>query len=125
LNTENNNPIFTREAYYEGKLDSFCLREKFMFYPELSLPNDFQKQLVNEYTNKQIENFEYSPSNPNSINSLYINKTYYDKIIDKSKSVPDFQLKPGVKLSDIKPFNLWENYRFVMTWKPWNPNQTK
>ncbi len=125
LNTENNNPIFTREAYYEGKLDSFCLREKFMFYPDLSLPNDYQKQLVNEYTNKQIENFEYSPSNPNSIHSLYINKTYYDKIIDKSKSVTDFQLKPGIKLSDIKPFDLWENYRFVMTWKSWNPNQTK
>ena len=129
LHMQNNPPIFTKEAYYDGKLDSICLKEKFMYYPELSLPTDYEKQMANAYTNKQIEKQEYTPTNPNSINSRYVNKTYFDLVKHKSKSYPGFysmhELKPGIKLSDIKPFDLWENYRFVMTWKPWNPNQTK
>ena len=129
LHMQNNPPIFTKEAYYDGKLDSICLKEKFMYYPELSLPTDYEKQMANAYTNKQIEKQEYTPTNPNSINSRYVNKTYFDLVKHKSKSYPGFysmhELKPGIKLSDIKPFDLWENYRFVLTWKPWNPNQTK
>ena len=124
------NNVFTKEAYYAGELDSICLKEKFMYYPVLSLPTEYEKQMANTYTNKQLEKQEYTPTNPNSINSTYVNKTYFDLVKHKSKSFPNgyyttYELKPGIKLSDIKPFNLWENYRFVMTWKPWNLNQTK
>jgi hypothetical protein len=124
------NNVFTKEAYYAGELDSICLKEKFMYYPVLRLPTEYEKQLANTYTTKQLQKSEYAPTNPNSINSLYVNKTYFDLVKHKSKSFPNgyyttYELKPGIKLSDIKPFDLWENYRFVMTWKPWNPNQTK
>ena len=126
----NNPPIFTKEAYYTGKLDSICLKEKFMYNPVVSVPTEHQKQVANSYTNKQLEKGEYAPTNPNSIYSSYVNKIYYDLIQHKSKSFPTgyyriYELKKGVKTSDIKPFDLWENYRFVLTWQPWNPNQTK
>ena len=130
LHMQNNPPIFTREAYYAGKLDSICLKEKFMFYPVVSVPTEKQKQLANIYTQKQLEKGEYAPTNPNSIYSSYVNHTYFDKVKHKSKTFPGgnysvYELKEGVKLSDIKPFELWENYRFVLTWKQWTPNQTK
>lgn len=130
LHMQNNPPIFTREEYYAGKLDSICLKEKFMFYPVVSVPTEYQKQLANSYTNKQLEKGEYAPTNPNSIYSSYVNHTYFDKVKHKSKSFPGgnysvYELKEGVKLSDIKPFDLWENYRFVLIWKQWTPNQTK
>jgi hypothetical protein len=125
----NNPPIFTKEAYYTGKLDSICLKEKFMYYPEVSVPTEHQKQVANSYTNKQLEKGEYAPTNPNSIYSTSVNHTYFDKVKHKSKSFPGgyysiYELKKGVKLSDIKPFDLWENYRFVLTWKQWNPTKT-
>lgn len=135
--TENNyikysddpNNIFTKERYYSGKLDSICLKEKFMYYPVLRLPTENEKQLANAYTTKQLAKSEYTPTNPNSIYSNYVNKTYFDFVKHETKTSPGFyntyELKPGVKLSDIKPFDLWENYRFVMSWKLWNPNQTK
>ena len=124
LHMQNNPPIFTREAYYAGNLDSICLKEKIMYYPVVSVPTEHQKQLANSYTNKQLEKGEYAPTNPNSIYSSYVNKIYYDLIQHKSKSVPTgyyriYELKKGVKTSDIKPFDLWENYRFVLTWQPW------
>jgi formylglycine-generating enzyme required for sulfatase activity len=129
LNMHNNPPIFTKEAYYTGKLDSICLKEKFMYYPVISVPTEKQKQLANIYTQKQLEKGEYAPTNPNSIYSSFVNKTYYDLVKYKTKSFPNFytiyELKKGVKLSDIKSFDLWENYRFVLTWKQWTPNQTK
>ena len=128
LNMLINPPIFTKEAYYTGKLDSICLKEKFMYYPVVSVPTEQQKQLANIYTQKQLEKGEYAPTNPNSIYSSFVNKTYYDLVKYKTKSFPNFytiyELKKGVKLSDIKPFDLWENYRFVLTWKPWNPTKT-
>ena len=128
LYMHNNPPIFTKEAYYTGKLDSICLKEKFMYYPVVSVPTEHQKQVANSYTNKQLEKGEYAPTNPNSIYSSYVNKTYYDLIQHKSKSFPGYyriyELKKGVKTSDIKPFDLWENYRFVLTWQPWNPTKT-
>lgn len=121
--------VFTKEAYYSGKLDSICLKEKFMYYPVLRLPTENEKQLANTFTTKQLAKSEYAPTNPNSIYSNYVNKTYFDLVKHETKTFPGFyniyELKPGLKLSDIKPFDLWENYRFVMTWKPWNPNQTK
>lgn len=124
------NNVFTKEAYYAGELDSICLKEKFMYYPVLRLPTEYEKQLANTYTTKQLQKSEYAPTNPNSIYSNYVNQKYFDLVKHKSKSLPNgyyttYELKPGVKLSDIKPFDLWENYRFVMTWNPWNPNQTK
>ena len=130
LYMHNNPPIFTKEAYYTGILDSICLKEKFMYNPVVSVPTEHQKQVANSYTNKQLEKGEYAPTNPNSIYSSYVNKIYYDLIQHKSKSFPTgyyriYELKKGVKTSDIKPFDLWENYRFVLTWQPWNPNQTK
>lgn len=126
----NLNNVFTKEAYYAGELDSICLKEKFMYYPVLMLPTEYEKQLANTYTTKQLQKSEYAPTNPNSIYSNYVNQKYFDLVKHKSKSLPNgyyttYELKPGIKLSDIKPFNLWENYRFVMTWKPWNPIQTK
>ena len=130
LYMHNNPPIFTKEAYYTGKLDSICLKEKFMYYPVLRLPTEYEKQLANTYTTKQLQKSEYAPTNPNSIYSNFVNQKYFDLVKHKSKSFPNgyyttYELKLGVKLSDIKPFDLWENYRFVMTWNPWNPNQTK
>lgn len=128
-NSKDPNTIFTKEAYYAGKLDSICLKEKFMYYPVLRLPTENEKQLANTYTTKQLAKSEYAPTNLKSIHSIFVNKTYFDLVKHETKTFPGFyniyELKPGLNLSDIKPFDLWENYRFVMTWKPWNPNQTK
>lgn len=128
-NSKDPNTIFTKEAYYAGKLDSICLKEKFMFYPVMRLPTENEKQLANTYTTKQLAKSEYAPTNLKSIHSIFVNKTYFDLVKHETKTFPGFyniyELKPGVKLSDIKPFDLWEKYRFVMSWKPWNPNQTK
>ena len=128
-NSKDPNTIFTKEAYYAGKLDSICLKEKFMYYPVLRLPTENEKQLANTYTTKQLAKSEYAPTNLKSIHSIFVNKTYFDLVKHETKTFPGFyniyELKPGLNLSDIKPFDLWENYRFVMSWKLWNPNQTK
>ncbi len=128
-NSKDPNTIFTKEAYYAGKLDSICLKEKFMFYPVMRLPTENEKQLANTYTTKQLAKSEYAPTNLKSIHSIFVNKTYFDLVKHETKTFPGFyniyELKPGVKLSDIKPFDLWEKYRFVMSWQPWNPNKTK
>ena len=120
---------FTIERYFNGFFDSLLIGEKVNFYPEQRVPNVFEKIMCQKYSDSLVINGKFNFNEGKSIfSNKHLAENYDFKciVLEMQPGKCYFQWTPRSKnFIPNKPFNIWDNYRMIVEWKPWNPNQTK
>jgi formylglycine-generating enzyme required for sulfatase activity len=119
---------FTIERYFNGFFDSLLIGEKVNFYPEQRVPNEFEKIMCQKYSDSIVINGKFNFDEAKSIfSNKHLAENYDFKciVLEMQPGQCIFQWTPRSKnFIPNKPFNIWENYRMIVEWKPWNPNKT-
>ena len=120
---------FTIERYFNGFFDSLLIGEKVNFYPEQRVPNVFEKIMCQKYSDSLVINGKFNFNEGKSIfSNKHLAENYDFKciVLEMQPGKCYFQWIPRSKnFIPNKPFNIWDNYRMIVEWKPWNSNQTK
>lgn len=117
---------FTKEKYFKGFYPHIISSEKINYYPEYRQATELEKRMIQKYSDSIVTNKLYDFKKGLAIHSNPFIIQNYNLIIDPHSSNSDciYYFNPKVK-KQISPFNIWENYRMIVEWKPWNSNQTK
>jgi formylglycine-generating enzyme required for sulfatase activity len=120
---------FTIERYFNGFFDSLLIGEKVNMYPEQRIPNEQEKIACQKYSDNLVLKGDFNFHEGKSIFSKkHLNENYEYKcvVLEMQPGKCAYLWRPKNKLFTPKtPFNIWENYRMIVEWKPWNSNQTK
>ena len=117
---------FTKEKYFNGSYPHIISSEKITYYPVYRQATEQEKRMIQKYSDSIVTNKLYDFKKGLAIHSTPFIIQNYNLIIDPHSSNSDciYYFEPKTKKS-ITPFNIWENYRMIVEWKLWNPNQTK
>ena len=117
---------FTKEKYFNNTYPYIISSETINYYPNYRLASENEKRLIQKYSDSIVTNKLYDFKKGLTIHSTPFLLQNFNLILDTHSSNADclYYFEPKSKKS-IPPFNIWENYRMIVEWKPWNPNQTK
>jgi len=117
---------FTKEKYFKGFYPHIISSEKINYYPEYRQATELEKRMIQKFSDSIVTNKLYDFKKGLAIHSTPFIIQNYNLIIDPHSSNSDciYYFNPKAK-KPISPFNIWENYRMIVEWKPWNSNQTK
>jgi hypothetical protein len=126
---ETKDNYFTIKRYFNGDFDSLLIGEKATMYPEQRIPNEQEKAICQKYSDDLVSKGDFNFYEGKSIFSKKHLSEHYEFKCHETQMQPGecaYLWTPKNKLFTPKtPFNIWENYRMIVEWKPWNPNQTK
>lgn len=123
---ETKDNYFTKEKYFKGFYPHIISSEKINYYPEYRQATELEKRMIQKYSDSIVTNKLYDFKKGLAIHSTPFIIQNYNLIIDPHSSNSDciYYFNSKTK-KPISPFNIWENYRMIVEWKPWNSNQTK
>jgi hypothetical protein len=123
---ENKDNYFTKERYFNNTYPYIISSEKINYYPNYRLASKQEKIIIQKYSDSIVTNKLYDFKKGLAIHSASFIIKNYNLILSNYSSNADclyyFEPKSNKALT---PFNIWENYRMVIEWKQWTPNQTK
>ncbi len=126
---ETKDNYFTIKRYFNGDFDSLLIGEKATMYPEQRIPNEQEKAICQKYSDDLVSKGDFNFREGKSIFSNKHLSEHYEFKCHETQMQPGecaYLWTPKNKLFTPKtPFKIWENYRMIVEWKPWNPNQTK
>jgi formylglycine-generating enzyme required for sulfatase activity len=125
---ETKDNYFTINRYFNGDFDSLLIGEKVNMYPEQRIPTEQEKTICQKYSDDLVSNGEFNFHEGKSIFSKKYLSEHYEFLCHETQMQPGkcaYLWRPKNKLFTPKtPFNIWENYRMIVEWKPWNPTKT-
>ena len=126
---ETKDNYFTIKRYFNGDFDSLLIGDKVSMYPEQRIPNEQEKAICQKYSDDLVSNGDFNFREGKSIFSKKFLIENYEFKCHETQNQPGecaYLWTPKNKLFTPKtPFSIWDNYRMIVEWKPWNPNQTK
>lgn len=126
---ETKDNYFTIKRYFNGDFDSLLIGDKVTMYPEQRIPNEQEKAICQKYSDDLVSNGDFNFREGKSIFSKKFLIENYEFKCHETQNQPGecaYLWTPKNKLFTPKtPFSIWDNYRMIVEWKPWNPNQTK